>query len=82
MKTPEHDIPKARLCESSPDLSFRGAAGDEKSRTALRTFRASFLAWLGMTELKCSHPDPKGEGCDFEAAIVAQSAPLYDSSYG
>jgi putative ABC transport system permease protein len=30
-------------------LSFRGAGGDEESRTALKTFRARFLASLGMT---------------------------------
>jgi hypothetical protein len=30
-------------------MSFRGAAGDEESRTALKTLRARFLAPLGMT---------------------------------
>ena len=32
------------LCENSISLSFRGATGDEESRTALKTFRARFLA--------------------------------------
>ena len=35
---------KLPLAWLKKDLSFRGAPGDEESRTALRTFRARFLA--------------------------------------
>ena len=38
-----HPLP-TRLCANSFLLSFRGAAGDEESRTALKTLRARFLA--------------------------------------
>lgn len=37
------------LCERTISVSFRGTAGDEESRTAEKTFRARFLAALGMT---------------------------------
>ena len=47
----------------STDLSFRGAPGDEESRTALRSFRARFLAALGMTVSRGFRPDfQEGEG--------------------
>ena len=38
-----------RLRKNPFGLSFRGAAGDEESRTALKILRARFLAPLGMT---------------------------------
>ena len=44
------------LCDNSFLLSFRGAAGDEESRSALKTLRARFLASLGKTvERRISH---------------------------
>jgi hypothetical protein len=48
---PEATLPKGlkSLWEISFCMSFRGAEGDEESRTALKTLRARFLASLGMT---------------------------------
>ena len=37
------------LCKNPVYVSFRGAAGDGESRTALKTLKARFLAPLGMT---------------------------------
>jgi len=57
---PGHLLPQASLCDDSTNLSFRGAPGDEESRTALKTFRARFLASLGMTVLRRFHSDSQG----------------------
>jgi len=57
---PGHAFPQASLCDNSTNLSFRGAAGDEESCTALKTFRARFLASLGMTVGTRFHRDSQG----------------------
>ena len=46
---PQRKTTTNRLRKNPGGLSFRGAAGDEESRIALRTLRARFLAPLGMT---------------------------------
>src|SRR5208337_283746 len=51
-------------------VSFRGAAGDEESRIALKTLRARFLAPLGMTAWPSFHTDSNGEGCIFDGPRV------------
>ena len=40
------------MCASSIILSFRGAGGDEESRTAMKILRARFFAPLRMTEAR------------------------------
>ena len=51
------------LCKISFLLSFRGAAGDEESRSAMKMLRARFLASLGMTvQRRFSHRHPWVEG--------------------
>ena len=54
-----------RLRKNPPEVSFRGAEGDEESRTALKILRARFLAPLGMTAYKrfsaaCKAPPDAG----------------------
>jgi len=39
-----------RLRKNPFGMSFRGAAGDEESRIALKTLRARFLAALGVCD--------------------------------
>lgn len=41
--------PPNGILKSPASLSFRGAEGDEESRTRLQTLRARFLAPFGMT---------------------------------
>jgi len=54
------------LRENSIGLSFRGAAGDEESRTALTTFRARFLAEFTLSAqseiLRFAQDDSEGLG--------------------
>ncbi|MGA2608274.1 MAG: hypothetical protein ABSH01_12555 [Terriglobia bacterium] len=51
VKTPVagHPLPKGVCVITRVCVSFRGAAGNEESRTALKIVRARFLAPLGMT---------------------------------
>ncbi len=46
-----------RLRKNPFGLSFRGAGGDEESRKSF-TFRAKFLALLGMTRFRGVFPQP------------------------
>ena len=58
---PGHPFSRPSLCDNSTNLYFPGSAGDEESRTTLRTTRARFLASLARTLGRRFYKDSKGD---------------------
>ena len=76
----EKPSPLGSPSENSCCMSFRGAAGDEESRTALETLRARFLAEFTLSELQrffCVQNDKRRARNDHAKRVTCRDTMVY-----